>query len=315
MEMKENSLFADKLPKELLHELMKKHIHDYQVISVNAGKGRYNLEALTEDNKKICIKYNDDTVKGKIPYEKEKIIYRGLEGTLCVPSIIWNENILATEYIENSCTFREWLLEKTDKAMFEIYLQDFVSKYKLFLLRLNKIPMEKTMDYSNEKHLKNFFHKLMYTGPYGTKGYTVDKFIRKILGVFLREYVANFQIKEDQYLVHGDFHLNNVLVSDRGEVYFIDLENVTYGSANIDLAYWYVQVWMLIYDDREMTESLQKYTRLFFDMDVFNEEEFNKIVAVYQLAILLNRRFHRDGRRVKFTVLLQKWREIKRVKI
>ena len=109
MKMKENGLSAEKLPKELTYELEKRHIHDYRVISVNDAKGRYNLEALTEDNKKICVKYNDDTAAGRIPFEKEGSIYRGLEGAPCVPPTVWNENILATEYILNSCTFREWL--------------------------------------------------------------------------------------------------------------------------------------------------------------------------------------------------------------
>lgn len=313
--MKENGWDTGKIPKELLHVLEKSHIHDYRIISVNNVKGRYNLETLTEDNKKIFIKYNENAAAGKIFFEKEKSIYRELErcGGQFIPAIVWNEHILATEYIQNSSTFRKWLLEKADKDMFAEYLQDIISKYKVFLLELKISLVAKQIEgCDKEIRLESFFNKLLFSGPFGTKTHKAEKLRNKILKLFLRKYVDNIRVKDDRHLIHGDFHLNNILVSDGG-VYFIDFENVSYGSVSIELAYWYVQVWMLVYDDKEMTDILQKQTSSLFDMDFLNEDEFNKIVTLYQLAILLNRRFHRYEHSAKHAVILQKWMELRKM--
>lgn len=310
--MKKSVLLNREIPSELLNELKRRNIYDYEVISVNIAKGRYNIRAMTEDQRDICIKYNDAGGRGRDSLEKEKKMYQRLVGTLCVPAVIWNESILATEYINNSCTFREWLCEQDDRDRFSIYLNDTLQKYKVFLNKINDVSGNGFNDSGDNNQLEIFFDKLLFSGPYGTGIYKLEKFRNRIIKYFLtKRKVFNNQAEAKKCLIHGDFHLNNVLVGD-DKAYIIDLENVSYGDANIELAYWYVQVWMLIYNNKEMIEILHKEIDKMFDADLFNIDEFKKIVDLYRFAIIMNRRFHRYESKVNSSLLKQSWKKMER---
>ena len=182
---------------------------------------------------------------------------------------------------------------RNDEAeLFSCLIRDVIEKYKAFLWKMNGCSdMElKTLD--PDKALNSFLGKLLTSGPYGSKVYKIERFRNKCLyHLFRRGYVVRINLSENVCAIHGDFHINNILVAGR-KAYIIDLENVVRGNAAIELAYWYVQIWVLVYHNQDFLRILEKEIRSIFDMEMVDEREFYTVVKLYQRAILLNRRFH-----------------------
>ena len=284
---------ASEFPEQLVAILREKNIDDYKIISVNAAKGRYNLRISAEDGRPLFVKYNDEKAAGWNSFQKEKEIYSLLKGESYIPRVIYNENILAIEYIEDSCTLRELLLHDDDTELFSHLIRDLIDKYKAFLRKINECPDRELKTLDAGKALNSFLAKLLMSGPYGSKVYKIERFRNKCLYHLFRErYAARINLSENTRAIHGDFHINNILVADR-KAYIIDLENVVRGNAAIELAYWYVQIWVLVYHNRDLLRILEKEIRSIFDMEMVDEREFYTVVELYQKAILFNRRFHR----------------------
>lgn len=290
------------VPKELESELNKKGICDYRIISTNKAKGRFNLWALENDGKELCIKWNcNENAYGKGTFKKEKEIYHWLEGETCIPKVVYNEDILATRYIKNGCTLRQWLNKNDDRESFCHLIRDIIQKYQKYLSKINEHTPVNIEKLQGKEQFNMFLNKLLYSGPYGTKVYKIENIRNKILKKLLKRQYA-MDIKNGNSLIHGDFHLNNILI-DNSHSYIIDLENIVYGNVNVELAYWYVQVWMLIYDKKELREILYKEVSVEME-EIIDIEEFSKVVKVYQNAILLNRRFHKNEKKVKIRDIL-----------
>ena len=287
---------VQEVPEQLAAILREKNIVAYKIISVNAAKGRYNLRTSAEDGCPLFVKYNDETAAGWNSFQKEKGIYSLLKGEPYIPKVIYNENILAIEYIEDSCTLRELLLRDDDTELFACLIRDVIDKYKAFLWKLNECPDKELKTWDAGKALNSFLAKLLTSGPYGSKVYKIERFRNKCLyHLFRKGYAARINLSQNVCAIHGDFHINNILAADR-KAYIIDLENVVRGNAAIELAYWYVQIWVLVYHNRDLLGILEKEIRSIFDMDMVDEREFYTVVELYQKAILLNRRFHRHDK-------------------
>lgn len=298
------------VPEQLASILREKNIVDYKIISVNAAKGRYNLCVSVEDGSPLFVKYNDEKAAGWNSFQKEKQIYCLLKDETYIPRVIYNENILAIEYMENSRTLRELLLYNDDTELFSCLIRDVIEKYRAFLGKLKEYPDVELKTFDADKALNSFLGKLLTSGPYGSKVYKIERFRNKFLNHLLRKgYAARIKLSKKTCAIHGDFHINNILVADR-KAYIIDLENVVRGNAAIELAYWYVQIWVLVYQNRNLLSILEKETGSIFDMEMIDEHEFHRIVKLYQMAILLNRRFHRHEKRAAKTILLNKWCEL-----
>ena len=282
------------IPEQLAEELKKRNIDDYKIISVNAAKGRFNLLASIKDGHSLFIKYNDVNAAGWNSFQKEKGIYQFLKGDTSIPMVMYNEeNILAMEYFEDSCTLREWLFHNESAEEFSCLIRSALNKYRSFLVRINEYPGEmRTFEADNE--LRSFLAKLLLSGPYGSKVYKVERFRNRCLyHLFRWAYASRIKLNDNAYAIHGDFHLNNILVND-GEAYMIDLENVVRGNAAAELAYWYVQIWVLIHNNRELLDILEQEIRRIFEIEMLDEGEFYTIVKLYQKAVKLNRRFHKQ---------------------
>lgn len=305
-----NTALLDEIPAKLLAELDSRNISKYKIISVNPAKGRYNLWAITDKQEEVCIKYNDPEGSGVHSFEKEKEMYRKLDGIPCVPRVIWSENVLATEYLVNSYTFREWLCANSDKDIFSVYLKDILGKYKLLMKKINDVSSDGSDDFNDDKQLEIFFDKLLFSGPYGSTVHKIEKIRNKMFRLYLtKKGVFADKIKSKKRLVHGDFHLNNILVGNNS-AYIIDLENIDYGNANIELAYWYVQAWILIYENNEMVKILHEEINCVLESDLFDRSEFERIMNLYKVAIIMNCRFHREEGKVKNSILRQALKEL-----
>ncbi len=304
--------FSDtkKIPAKLADELKKRNLSNYKIININPAKGRYNLLAVVEDRTPLFIKYNDPTGAGWNTFSKEKEIYHFMEGEKFIPKALHNEEILATVYIKGSCTLREWLLDNDDPQMFSCLIRNIVRQYQLFLRKLNDYSGKELRTLHADKELNVFLGKLLTSGPYGSKIHKMEKIRNKCFHYFLRKkYASRIKLSENTCVIHGDFHLNNILVAE-GKTYVIDLENIIRGNAAIELAYWYVQVWVLVCNNKNLLPILEEEIKSIFDMELFDEKEFRMTVRLYQLAILLNRRFHRHEKRAGSKTIISKWLEL-----
>lgn len=291
------------IPKDLIDELKKRNIEICSVISVNEEKGRYVISALDKDKRDVCIKWNESyNCLGITSLRKEMSVYRWLGKTDCVPRVVCNEEILVTEYIKESITFREWILKNDDKESFSMFINEVVDKYKVFLMKLNERRRDEVETLKTDTQLEGFLSKLLYSGPYLTKIHAFERIRNSLLRKTI-ERKFDVDISDNNFMIHGDFHLNNILISDT-KAYIIDVENVIYGNCNIELAYWYVQVWVLIYDNCEFVKILNNAVEVLLRMKFFDEKQFWNVVKLYRMAILLNSRFHKNEKKVKVMTLL-----------
>lgn len=72
-----------------------------------------------------------------------------------------------------------------------------------------------------------------------TNRYSVA-YVKKILAKYCANYSFTTAIEQSDGLVHGDMHSGNV-VSDKGELLFIDLDSIAIGPREYDLASWCVR--------------------------------------------------------------------------
>ena len=90
-----------------------------------------------------------------------------------------------------------------------------------------------------KKYLLGCFTKLLTSGQYGRTRYQlsqhiagiVNKIARKLLMLSIKEKHGNIQT------IHGDLHLNNILVTNNNEILIIDWECTRRDSPLIDLMY------------------------------------------------------------------------------
>jgi thiamine kinase-like enzyme len=84
--------------------------------------------------------------------------------------------------------------------------------------------------------------------------------------------------------MHGDFHYNNILISE-GKIKFIDFENIKYdGFFDFDILYLTVMIDVYLQDNNLLLQMLEK--------NVFKREKYLKdVYKLYKKAILLNKKF------------------------
>lgn len=298
----------DVMPKELVNILNKMGIADYSILSQNAEKGRYNV-CVNLEGENFILKWNDPAIlRGQRALEKEIMVYKALKDAECVPKRLVDE-CLITKYISNGKTFRECLLSSNDKKEFEIYIDCVLKAYLEFLGKLNEYDLDLPECYqSHGDQCRKFLSKAIYSGPYLSKKYCFEKIrnclIRKI---FLDRKKINYQSKT--YIMHGDFHLNNIIISNQN-AYIIDLEDTTYGNVNIELAYFYSRVWILICGQKDWVEILDNKIERVLESKFFDKSEFWQTVQLYCRATLLNRRVHKNEQAISFLNVVKQWNDI-----
>lgn len=306
------------LSEQLEKELCSNGIQKYLIISKNDKKGRVCLKALHENQWKL-IKHNDQT--SEEAYEslrKEKEIYQVLCDKKITPKLINGLPFFTTEYVE-SYTLRQYILilqdsKEDSKEKVLSVIKKVLDNYKLMLKSL-ELLQEKCEKKSFNEQLSIYLSKLMSSGPDGKHVSGIEKIHNRIWSFYLRRFLIrkhfkNFDSKE--VVIHGDFHLNNEIIDVDSNVYIIDFENVIYGSATVELAYWYAQMWVLLYENKEYENILHEEISKILMEKYFEQNLFWKVVSLYKVGISMNSQFCKSERKMPVKTRIELWRDLRK---
>lgn len=275
----------------------KNGIRDYDIIMSNPWKGRQCYVFKGKNGEKLFLKWNDreqSHTPHRLLMEKEENIYQILKQTDITPRYIGGE-MFVTEYIDDGLTLRrtikDLLLKGYDEQAINI-LQEVFCKWKRFRKEVGLKPkfVEKCEPfYTYNRYLMS----LLVSGPIETpKSIFIHYRNRVVLSIFRFHYnrriIELLQNKEKE-IIHGDFHMNNVMIGKGGHAFLLDFENVRTGLAEIELAYMTAQVIHLT----EANESFNKRVLQMIDeLDLVKDYNiYKRILAIYKKAIAFNPRF------------------------
>lgn len=292
----------NQLPDELKRLLDESRINVYEIIDINIRKKRYCLSGTTCLGQHLFIKWNEN--KPEFAFQglrREVQIYKCLSKKNITPEIYLDEPFLATKFEHHCNTLRECILNISSDIEFERIMQNAIGVYTRMLDELNHANQYKKIEIPEVPFrmlLKKYFSILASSGPRGcvkTKKWEQlkNKLVTKM--IFCKEYIHYTKNHNHMfYLAHGDFHLNNLLVNEKLNVFIIDFENIYCGDVNTELAYWYVQIWILINRKSSLQHILDREINQILRLPYFQKELFWEIVALYKIPIKLNRKWHRN---------------------
>lgn len=289
------------LPQELADLLCENQLFHYKIIGRNIRKGRWCVIARTKNNKKVFIKWNSK--EQEYAYKalnKEKKVYILLADAKITPELISCDPLFVLDYIEGSAALREYMQTGIDNNSKAEIIETVLNNYLKMLDQLNQC----SGNYENlsfKEQMFSYLSKLMTSGPEGTHIRKWEKKKNRIYSNLLKRYIASQNIKEDilqKTVIHGDFHLNNTLITKTNNALIIDFENVIIGNATLELAYWYAQMWLLLFEMQFDFAILDKKINEVLSYDPFQKELFWRIVPFYKVGISMNSRFYMSGKKM-----------------
>ena len=168
-----------------------------------------------------------------------------------------SESILIIEFIEGKALRDILKNDVFNKETFELLATNIESLYNNSKLEINEIN-----DFNNAfTHLSN----LLQSGPIQTKNYKIssyklvsNKLILLLLKLKLKWYLSKISLQElKSGFVHGDLHYNNIIIDAKGDIKFIDFENIRYdGFFDFDVMYLYAMLEINIPKDREESKLI-----------------------------------------------------------
>lgn len=301
------------LPEQLGKELDDNGIWKYSIISKNDKKGRVCLKAFRAGSWEM-IKYNaEEYEEAYKSLYKEVEIYNILRDKKITPKLISSYPLFVMEYID-SCTLRQYILISWDsKENISLAIKRVLEHYESMLASL-EILKEKCEKNPFDRQLSIFLSKLMSSGPDGKHVFGIEKIHNRILGFylrkcFIRKHFKNVAFKET--VIHGDFHLNNEIIGAGDNIYIIDFENVVCGSATVELAYWYAQMWALLYENEEYENILNKEINKILVREYFEQNMFWRVVSLYKVGVSMNSRFHKFEKKIPLKKRIELWNNLR----
>lgn len=302
------------LPEQLENLLSDNKVFEYQVVSCNERKGRWLIRACTISGEKILIKWNEQTQEEACKcLSKEMEIYSILGGAGYTPQVISSGSFLALEYIENSCTLRSYVKKSDDVRLITEIVENALNSYLRMLDGLNKSSY-KSGNWSFGGQLSSYVSKLLLSGPEDTNKHNLEKFRNRIYSRLVKSCITPKSLKNcaqnQKAVIHGDFHLNNEIVSRNHDVLIIDFEDVMIGSPTLELAYWYAQIWALLYENENYVNILNKKVDEILMQSYFEKDLFWKVVSLYRACISANSRFHKSEKKFPLSKRIKLWQNV-----
>ena len=118
------------LPEQLVTLLNENKLLEYRVVGHNERKGRWCVQACTNDNEKILIKWNEQVQAEAYKYLNKEIgIYTILKNTGATPRLISPAPLFSLEYIEKSCTLRSYIQKIDDEQLLAEIVGNTLNNY------------------------------------------------------------------------------------------------------------------------------------------------------------------------------------------
>ena len=267
-----------------------------------------------------------ETLQG---FNKELSFYKKYNERSYAPNLICaQERLLILEYIPG-CTLREWLIRYVDRMHADDVSQSFRRLVDILLDKLEDLYLENLNSVHPRIHeqpdklisyLVSIYGKLYSSGPMGTSRGKLESKISKHLGRIARRRVSHFiqdllrhgGTSTAQGLVHGDLHLNNMLITDDYDMKIIDFSNYSVnGFPLVDLLYFTAMVGAIL---RAHPKHKQYFKRQLSERLLLKlsgaAEYFERFLPIMELSVSINSRFlygasNREIVQAQFTFLVR----------
>ena len=286
----------DNLPPALTQTLSQHNIKVSRVISFSQRKGRWCVEGNCADGRKMLIKWDEENnYKFAASLAKEKSIYQSLSPRNYLAGFVDFDGILALAFLDHYETARKRLKENSFRdnhlpliKMALFAWMDFTSDSE----HLSQFCSFSVPEYKDE--INKYLWTLMLSGPAGTQATRFQTLRNRAIYRVIHRAIKWTDKSEqpEAQVIHGDFHLNNVLCNEQGgHCVLIDFEDVSYGYRVLELAVFYAQVWRLKCGDKQLLRELDAFINQEILKDTVERKRFWKIARLYKIGIFFNRRF------------------------
>ncbi|MTI80459.1 MAG: aminoglycoside phosphotransferase family protein [Firmicutes bacterium] len=303
---------------DLEKDIKRLNLEVVKVIFKNEKKQRYTILVKQGDELNI-LKWNNFNEENHLDLLKKEIMfYKEYQSEIFLPRLRLSEsNLLLIEYIKgktlrSSIIYYISCLKGQDHITqdFEILIANLISTLKSFYsLEENNNLYDK----ETSKRISDYFNSLLISGPMDSSKIlerNILRIIRRLLSRIINKKIQLYckQLEENDIsfnskVFHGDFHLNNLLISDGG-MKIIDWENYDKGPLFIDISYCYAMIMFLLRDLPKHQELVKnKFNAFLCEYDPHLKKSFQDINRLFYLAISVNRSF---GHQVPISYFLKK---------
>lgn len=196
--------------------LLKLNLKDYNILKKLTNGMSNHTFLISKNNEKLVLRIPDDNNTTMRNYANEIMAYNLLKGkNITIDYTLLDETYgyKISPYIKGSSLDNLYLTEEIIKKV--------ITKLKL----LHKI------DHKNKIIKKDPFTK-------------IESNLKKVNNIdkeylIIKDYAKKLQDKylnDNNYLIHGDMQLSNIILSSNNDIYLIDLEYIMVGSIYTDLA-------------------------------------------------------------------------------
>lgn len=244
------------------------------ILFENARKGQTTCRVLDRDGIPYVLKHRAVDV---VSLRQEIDFYRRFSPRWFLPELVsFGSDFMLIRYYRSS-TLRAFLLSRQDRERTLRVLESvlrFVSEFY--------DPSNYFIDDATRKALVSRFRKLLCSGQMHLQRSRVEERFFKILskptGWMLYRYIRRRRFGPGQ-AIHGDLHLNNILVMDDLSIKVIDWENTCIGSPLVDLLY----LFPMIHKRCDLQISLEAIG--------LADTHLNRILTLFNVAVATNRKF------------------------
>lgn len=277
-------------------QCLRMHLCDVRRLNIGnrADRKYYEGYLLNEVHSHVFVKLQTANIDdNKIQAEKQ--ILRALDREVYEFEACNSFTYIASRFFEGYRSLRDVILDKniadTQKGL---VIENVFQKYISLLRAVERgcLTLEKdNWLYSFRRHSL----KLLVTSGWNGCNSTI-RLIWEYMATFYAlgiEFLIRMKlisIKPISRVIHGDFHWNNVLCKFE-DLQIIDVENISSGDPNIDIAFFYARLWYYCKKNDILMESVHKGLNIFKESEYYCENNYLRLQKLFKHFTKVNPRF------------------------
>lgn len=285
------------IPLEVLNWFTKRGIQNYKTVQHNPRKGRWCFVFNNGDNTPLFLKWNDNVVGHKAFYEtlvKEEYIYRSLCYADVTPHYIGDE-LFVTECLSDPKTIREYIKNLDvfidEDAIFSVITQIIIKWEKFVCINIDNLESSDPM-----KEFDKYLYSTLLACPMNSVMSAYERKRNRIIQYVFSRLIKNKvnalinKIANNYKTIHGDLHLNNILIDNGGKIFLVDFEDSKLCLPELELAYFMCQVHVLLKKNKKLLNMLDRY--IDENVSVLSSSVvYHKMVNIFDFTIRFNHAF------------------------
>jgi hypothetical protein len=296
----------ERLPRELRRLLESIEYEVEAVVSENPRKSRYNLRLTDDAGEPFFAKWSSESDKFHKSLMNEKRAYdRGWVSH--APALLTCEGGLLIFKYENTIQLREYLhrvccsTRESDLPSFSTVLSELVTVLRETYFDDGRET--RSIDRSTvADSLVGNYQKLLTSGPQDSERSSIEYYLAASAGsatesrAWTRIYEWLEQVELHTQRIHGDLHLDNVLVDkETGSILLVDWETARWGNELEDLTYCFAIIQQLLRAAPSKHRALRDaFRELIGNKPCSYYTAFEEVSGLLSAAAGTNRRFNKQ---------------------